>query len=189
MAVPDLYTVTLKVGDQELQTTVQVEPDPRVPIGLEDYRAQLEAGLRLRELTSGVHGVIDAVNSLQKQVTDLKGIVGQSGDDLENSEEILEAADQALEKIAAFRLRLMYPEGGMGYRETPQLREEVRSLNRYVTGTASRPTEAEVVRLGELETETANAMAELEALVSGEIAALNEMLGPSPRIMVSKPDQ
>jgi photosystem II stability/assembly factor-like uncharacterized protein len=188
-AVPDQYTVTLTVGDRELETTVQVEPDPRVPIGLEDYQAQLAAGLRLRALTTRVHGVIDAVNSLQKQVTDLKGVVRQSGDELENSEEILEAAELALEKIADFRLRLMYPEGGMGYRETPQLREEIRSLNRYVMGMASRPTEAEMLRLGELETETAAAVAELNALVAGEIAALNEMLGPSPRIMVGRPDQ
>jgi glycine cleavage system H lipoate-binding protein len=46
-----------------------------------------------------------------------------------------------------------------------------------------------MLRLGELETETAAAVAELNALVAGEIAALNEMLGPSPRIMVGRPDQ
>jgi len=187
LAVPGSYTAAIAVGDQTLSTAVTVEADPNVPIGLDDYRAQLEAALRLRELTSRVNGVIDDAASLEKQLTDLKATVEGAASTVEDSERLTEAMDAALKEIDALQDRLVRPIPGLGYRQTPRLREEIRSLNGGVSGMASRPTEAELLRLEELEAETAEVEGALDAIVSTRVAELNGMLDAYPRILLSRP--
>ncbi len=69
----------------------------------------------------------------------------------------------------------------------PELREELRSLMRSITGVASRPTEAEMVRLGELQEETADAVATFNQMLDITIRDLNNSAGQFPRIMIDRP--
>ncbi|MFQ5678582.1 MAG: hypothetical protein ACE5HP_03905 [Gemmatimonadota bacterium] len=186
LVAPGDYTVALRVGEEEIPTTVRVEADPRVPIAAEEYVAQLDAALRLRALATRVNVVLDATASLEGQIDGIRQAVKSAAGALEDPEAVQEAADAALAGIGALNDRLVRPIAGLGYRQRPRLSEEIRSLTGAVTAVASRPTEAELLRLRELEDETAGVEEALDALVATAIARLNETLGGSPHVLVKK---
>ena len=179
--VPGNYTVSMSAGEQELSTMVTVRADPRIDIPQQHYVAQWDAAIMLRGLTSQVHMMIGASNDLETQITNLKNALDDGNGDLEV------ACSSALEEIEAFKDRLTYPPPRMGYRQRPRLREELRSLMRSITSMASRPTEAEMARLGELEVETAQAVAAFNRMLDTTIHDLNNNAGQFPRIMIDRP--
>jgi hypothetical protein len=186
-AMPGEYTVTLRAAGKELQSTFRVEADPRIEgVSQADYQAQFDAAMALRDLSSQVNLAIRACTQMETQINGLLEAVRAS--DVANKQEIVTAGQSALEEIQAFEATLRRPPPRMGYRQAPRLSEEIRSLNSSVTSVPSRPTEAEMLRLGELEAETAQKLGELDQLMSTTIADLNQMLGSLPRIMVQRPE-
>jgi len=179
--VPGNYTVTMSAAGQELSTMVTVRADPRIDITQGHYLAQWNAAIDLSGLTSQVHMMIGASNDLETQVTNLMNALDESDGDLKA------ACSSALDEIEAFKDWLTYPPPRMGYRQRPRLREELRSLMRSITGVASRPTEAEMVRLAELQVETAEAVAAFNQMLDTTIHELNNSAGQFPRIKIDRP--
>jgi len=180
--VPGSYTVTLAIAGRTLQTAVEVQPDPNVDIPTAHYVAQRDAGLRLRDLISRVNAMIGTTNTVEKQIDGLGGALDAAHD---GSNDALEAALKAArEAIVALRDDLQRPPPRMGYRQRPRLREELFSLMSSVTGVASQPTEAEMLRLSELEGETNAQQAALDALLSSKVAEINRLAGGLPRIVL-----
>jgi hypothetical protein len=185
-AIPGEYTVTLQAAGTELEAAFVVEGDPRVQgVSQGDYRAQLEAALALRALASQVNVAIRACVQTQTQIEGLTEAVRAS--DAGNRQEIMETAQAALEEVRAFEATLRRPPPRMGYRQAPRLSEEIRSLTGSITSVPSRPTEAEMLRLGELEAETAQKLDELSRLMETTIGGLNQMVRSFPRILVGVP--
>jgi hypothetical protein len=60
------------------------------------------------------------------------------------------------------------------------LSEEIRSLMRAIDSATARPTASQMLRLGELKQEVADAQNTYEKLLSGEIAKINEMVKDVP---------
>ena len=160
---------------------VTVRADPRIDIPQQHYLAQWNAAIELRGLTSQVHMMIGASNDLETQITNLMNALDEPNGDLKAT------CSSALEEIEAFKDWLTYPPPRMGYRQRPRLREELRSLMRSITSMASRPTEAEMVRLGELQVETAEAVAAFNQMLDTTIHELNNNAGQFPRIMIDRP--
>jgi hypothetical protein len=181
LVIPGNYTVTMNAAGQESSKTVTVRADPRIDIPHQHYVAQWDAAIELRGLTSQVHMMIGASTDLETQVTNLMNALGESDGELEA------ACSSALEEIKAFKDELTYAPPRMGYRQRPRLREELRSLMSAITGMASRPTEAEMLRLGELQVETAEAVATFNRLLDTTIDGLNDRAGQYPRIMIERP--
>jgi photosystem II stability/assembly factor-like uncharacterized protein len=182
-AIPGDYKVTLKASGREVSTSLRIEGDPRIEATLADYQAQLTAAKDVRDLTSQVHRVISTTLSLQKQLEELKEQLG--GSDAEQREQAIETIGTALEEVKAFKDGLERPIPGLGYRQYPRIREELRALSFAVNGAAARPTESQLARLEELRKETASVRAELQKLLSTRIQEVNDMLGPLPRILVA----
>ena len=160
---------------------VTVRADPRIDIPQQHYLAQWNAAIELRGLTSQVHMMIGASNDLETQITNLMNALDEPNGDLKAT------CSSALEEIEAFKDWLTYPPPRMGYRQRPRLREELRSLMRSITSMASRPTEAEMVRLGELQVETAEAVVAFNQMLDTTIHELNNDAGQFPRIMIDRP--
>jgi len=185
--MPGEYTVTLRAAGRELESTFQVEGDPRIEgVSQADYQAQFDAAMALRDLSSQVNLAIRACTQMETQINGLVEAVRAS--DVTNRQEIVTAAQAALEAIRNFDATLRRPPPRMGYRQAPRLSEEIRSLTGSITSVPSRPTEAEMLRLGELEAETAQKLDELDQLMDTTIGDLNQMVGSFPRIMVERPD-
>ena len=79
--------------------------------------------------------------------------------------------------------KLLRPLAGLGYRQYPRLREEVNSLLGSVTRPVSRPTDAQALRHTELIGETSQVQQELNTIVTGRIAKLNELLKNLPHVI------
>ena len=187
-AVPGEYDVTVKIDGKEL--THSVEADPRVTdVTQADYETQLVAALALRELTSRVHGLIDSAASLHSQLEHLEDILGDS--EREDAELQIEAVGTALQEVEALENKLQRPIPGLGYRQYPRIREELRSLTRAINVAAARPSEPQLARLETLKEETRQVVEGLDRLLSMTIRDVNNMLGAYPNIFVdtTTPDQ
>ena len=186
-AVPGNYTVTVSAGDNELSRPVTVRADARITeVTQSDYEKQLTASLELRDLTTEVHGVIDTAANLEKQLEHLEDVLKDSGRD--DVELVSESVGTALQEVKAFQNKLQRPIPGLGYRQYPRLREELRSLGREIGSGVSRPTDPQLLRLGELEEETAQIVSELNHLLATTIGDLNNSLGSLPKILVEEPE-
>jgi photosystem II stability/assembly factor-like uncharacterized protein len=190
LAAPGQYTVALVLPNGTLTRPVRVELDPRIQLPDADLRAQLAAGVQARDLESRVNRMVYRTNDLIRQLTALQTQLRQSatldtiGDGARSAADArLGDVTDAIRKLTLLRdSALARPIAGLGYRQYPRLREEVQSIGRMISGPTSKPTDAQLRRYGELVTETQSVDARLNAIVTNEIARINEAMRRSPRI-------
>lgn len=181
--VPGAYSVTLSAAGKTLTKLVTVELDPRAKTSLADLVAQRDAALELRELAARVTRVVSRTNNLMQQVTTLGGVLRRNAP---NEKAAIDEARGALDELREFRdAQLTRPLAGLGYRQYPRLREEVQSLYGSVTRSLTRPTDPQMLRKGELNTETGAAEQRLNAIITGRIAKLNGLLKNLPHIILA----
>jgi photosystem II stability/assembly factor-like uncharacterized protein len=186
-AVPGTYMVTITLGGTELKKSVTVEGDPRTQVAAAELQQQLEAALALRDLSTQVNGMVDRSNDLIRQLNNLtetlRRAAGSNGDQALKT--ALSEADAALKEVRALRDdKLVRPIQGLGYRQYPRLANEVQSLYGSVTRSYNRPTDPQVARQRELLDETSAVNSELQSIVNGRIAKLNELLKNTPHVLV-----
>jgi prefoldin subunit 5 len=200
--VPGEYTITLRAGGKQLSKTVRVGIDPRVKISDADLAAQLDAALKLRDLTSTLNKLVANIDDLTKQLTalgetmrkvpeagattagragdgDRGGPVAATAGQSENAMADINAALDELKKLRATLVR----EAPFGYRYPPKLREEVQSLMGSITSAIAPPTEPQLLRLREVTDETQKAVADLNPIISGSIRRVNEKLSNQPHVI------
>jgi len=172
LVVPGEYNVTLKASGKQLTRTVRVTADPRSEVRTEDLRAQVEALLVLRGLTTKVNAVIDRTADLtgQLQRTRAGSASAQSG------------IEAALARVKVLRARLTRPNAGLQYREGPKLREDLWSMAADLNAGMAAPTAAQRERLQALVANTDAVIAEMNAIVTEVIPKINELLGGQSRI-------
>jgi photosystem II stability/assembly factor-like uncharacterized protein len=182
-AVPGAYTVTLAAAGKELSKPLTVEVDPRAKVTQADLLAQRDAGLELRELSARVTRVLARTNNLMQQLTNLNTVLRRNAP---TEKAAIEEARGTLDELRDFRdSRLARPLAGLGYRQYPRLREEVQSLYGSVTRSLARPTDPQMLRKGELDSETGAAEQRLNGIVNGRIAKLNALLKNLPHIIIA----
>lgn len=200
--VPGDYTITLRAAGKQLTKTVRVGLDPRVKVSDADLAAQLDAGLKLRDLSSTLNSVVARVDDLTRQLTTLSetmrivpdpaataavragdgdggGPTARSLGQTDNAIADINAAIAELKKLRGTLVR----EAPFGYRYPPRLREEVQSLSGSISSAIAPPTEAQMLRLREVTEETQKAAADLNAIISGSIRRVNERLTNQPHVV------
>jgi hypothetical protein len=200
--VPGDYTITLKASGKQLTRTVRVGLDPRVKVSDEDLNAQLDAALKLRDLSSTLNGVVARVDDLTRQLSALNdtmrrlpepaasaavragdvdggGPAVRNGTQSDNGSSDINAALDELKKLRATLVR----EAPFGYRYPPKLREEVQSLSGSVSAAIAPPTDPQMLRLREVTDETQKAVADLNAIIAGPIRRVNEKLSSQPHVV------
>jgi hypothetical protein len=197
--VPGDYTVTVRTAGKEMSKTVSVGVDPRIDISTADLEAQLEAGLRLRELLSKTNTLIERTDDLTKQLNALAEVLkkappassptegGNGGQAKPGGPG--DAVEAALKELKELRDKLTRPLPGLNYRQAPRLREELNALSGAINRVIAPPTDPQKVRLPELSAETERALAEFNGIVTRSIGAINEMLSGSPRVVAGAPIQ
>jgi photosystem II stability/assembly factor-like uncharacterized protein len=180
--VPGTYTVTLTVGGRDYTKPVRVDMDPRASVTTADLVAQRDAAIALGELSNQVNGILNRTNNLITQLTVLVDNIRRNAP---GEKEALNEAEVSLRELKDFRdTKLARPIQGLGYRQYPRLREEVQSLSGSVSRSISRPTDAQVLRQGELVQETQETQQQLQAMVNTRIAKLNQLLKNLPHVML-----
>lgn len=204
--VPGDYTITLKASGKQLSKTVRVGLDPRIKISDADLTAQLDAAIKVRDLSSTLNGVVARVDDLTRQLSTLNeslrrvpdpaATAGRAGDgagDGNGAGPVARPAQSgdataditaALDELKKLRATLVR-EAPFGYRYPPRLREEVQSLGGSINSAIAPPTESQMLRLREVTEETQRAVADLNAIIGGSIRRVNEKLSSQPHIVVS----
>ena len=78
--LPGTYTATLTANGKTEKTTIQVEPDPRLPFDLDAAKAQFRAAMELRSEVSALNVALNRAESLHSQITSVVRILSTSGD-------------------------------------------------------------------------------------------------------------
>jgi photosystem II stability/assembly factor-like uncharacterized protein len=82
LVLPGTYKVSVTAGGKTETQTVQVGLDPRIPVDLAAFRAQLQAGLELRDELNALTEALNRINSLKRQIAALQGIIGSEGSEM-----------------------------------------------------------------------------------------------------------
>ncbi|HSG07371.1 MAG TPA: hypothetical protein VLA36_03370 [Longimicrobiales bacterium] len=183
-ALPGSYTATIKGEGWERSRTFAVRGDPRVEMTNAQYKAQFDAVVALRDLTTQINQSIGSAESIMKQLGDLSGTLTAMGDDAALIQEVKDA-DDAVQAVSDQYLRRPPPR--MGYRQFPRVSEELRSLMGAIANVEAPPTEPQLNRLQQLRSEAAEAVNALNLVIDTRIKELNDKLGDRPHIMISRP--
>jgi len=175
-AAPGTYTVALSAGEATASTSIEVRPDPRLALPAADYAAQLAAGLELRDLTSRVNRTVGRTESMLGQINALEKQLGAG-----TADSVREAVKAARTQLATFRDGLTRPTPTFGYRQYPRLREEIMSLGGAIAGGSARPTDSQMLRLGELRDEVTTMERGLSDVVAA-VERVNRLLADRPLI-------
>jgi len=176
-AVPGTYRVRLTAGDVVQEHEFEVRKDPRLTyITVADLQEQFDFLQR-------AWGEMGRVQTGRRQITAIR-------EQLEAIEERLDAADSTEDFTAdldALRARLAEIEGlltnteGGGWESEPQIQGHLSWVLTAASSqrgmrTDARPTDQLVQRLDDLAMELDDQLADLRALVDGDVAALNARL-------------
>ncbi|HKJ02872.1 MAG TPA: hypothetical protein VJ997_10470, partial [Longimicrobiales bacterium] len=183
-ALPGTYTATLAGDGWERSRTFTVRGDPRVEMTNAQYRAQFDAVVALRDLTTRINESIGTAESLMKQLGDLSGTLTTLKDDPALIQEVKDAA-AAVQEVSDRYLRRPPPR--MGYRQFPRVSEELRSLMGAIANVEAPPTVPQTNRIEQLRDETDQAINALNLVIDTRIEELNDKLGDRPHIMVGRP--
>jgi photosystem II stability/assembly factor-like uncharacterized protein len=189
--VPGDYTVTLAVGDKKLTKPLKVENDPRARVTDAELVAQYNSSTQMQALAIRVAEVVNQVDDLMRQLTalseQLRPAAGRgAGPSQQGAAQSAAAAavTTAMNKLKAFRDdELARPLPGLGYRQYPRLREEVQTLSGMIGRAPAPPTDPQMLRAKELESETAQAEAKLQAIVNEDIGKVNSLLSGMPHVV------
>jgi photosystem II stability/assembly factor-like uncharacterized protein len=182
--VPGTYTAVLHANGEMHETEVIVKGDPRLGLKQSDYQEQADQVASLVKLLSQANTMINESDLLLDQLNGLKKTIKVTTDGTEDP--IIASIESAIEQLNALRDTWQRPPPSMGYRQKPQLREEIRSLMRAIDGVQARPTVSQGERLVSLTEETKEAIQTFESFVAKEIAEVNQLTSGMKPLQVKR---
>jgi len=183
---PGTYTARLKLKGQVMETQIEVRGDPRVDLPQTAYQSRTDLSLKLRELLSETHTMINDSKTYDTQLKELKKKLDKSeSKDFDKSLfEDIKGAHKSISDLQDDILKR--PPPNMGYRQRPRLREEIRSLMRAVNSATAEPTQPQISRLEQLRGEVSDAQATLNQIINEQIQKINDKAKDIPQISVGK---
>lgn len=180
-APPGTYDVTLTWGDQTSKQQVEVREDPRIEdqITNEDYAAQLQLGLTLRNAINDVHEKIGEIRSVRGQLQWLSQQAEVAAVD--------SMATAIIQELTAFEQELMQTKNKSGQdpiRFAPKLDNQLVETYGYVTGQdgyisggrEGRPNAAAYNRWEDLEEQWLELRVEIDEHIRTRVEAFNQVL-------------
>jgi DNA polymerase/3'-5' exonuclease PolX len=129
--------------------------DPRITVSTVDLQAQLDAGLKLRDMSEQIAALVAKADDVVRQ---LEG--AGSG------------AANALAQAKDFRFRMGRLPGEQGYRIQGRLREDIQSIFGSVTQNPIAPTAGELLRIKEMSADLAKMTADWTAFLKANAAMI-----------------
>jgi hypothetical protein len=181
LVVPGEYVARVATPAGELSTPVSVRLDPRVQASAADLAAQYEAALAVLSLQARVNAIVDRSNDLIAQLTALDGVLGRQ----RPAPAVRQQVTQALDRLKAFRdTEITRPTPAMNYRMYPRLREDVQALGGYINRGFKAPNAGERQRMTDLAAQVDKAVAAFNAILAGDIAAINQAMSQTARFPI-----
>ena len=184
--LPGVYAVTLTVEGKKYMTNVTVKLDPRSDMSAAQLVAQHDAARRMDDVALRVNRVITNIDDVSRQMTALQVTLRSTARDssARNANQVLTEIDGALKDLKQFRDSVLArPVAGLGYRQYPRLREEVQTVAGMISRPMMEPTVGELLRAGELRTESDEAAARFDNIMQTRVAKINDLLKGSPHVI------
>jgi photosystem II stability/assembly factor-like uncharacterized protein len=154
--LPGAYTIALTIGGTTYTKPLTVQMDPRITVSALELKAQLDAGMTLRNLTTHINALVAEADAAVGKLTAAAASTP--------------AAGKVLDQAKDFRFRMGRVGQEQGYRIQGRLREEIQSLAGSVSANPGAPTAGELVRIKEVTADLDKMTAEWKAFVAGPAA-------------------
>ncbi len=184
--LPGVYAATLTVEGKQYTTNITVQLDPRSAMTAAQLVAQHDAARRMDDIASRVNRVITNIDDVSRQMTALQVTLRAAPRDsnARNAAQALTEIESALRDLKQFRDSVLArPVAGLGYRQYPRLREEVQTVSGMISRPMMAPTAGELLRSGELRTESDEASARFDSIMQTRVAKINDLLKSSPHVI------
>lgn len=185
-AVPGTYEVRLSVGDWTQTQAFEVLLDPRWgDVKQEDYQAQLDLGLEIRDLIHVAHQRIKNLRALRKQVRQTAELATEAG----HSDELKKMAEAIDERLTAVEDQLIQNKSEVSQDNINFPRVFSNHIGRVYTVLIydhHRPTGGVLERYEDLKVEYAGIVADYDKVLQEDLPGFNALLDKDkvPRLIL-----
>ncbi|HYJ47652.1 MAG TPA: hypothetical protein VEV81_13640, partial [Pyrinomonadaceae bacterium] len=183
LVLPGTYKISVTVGGKTLLQTVQVGLDPRIQADPGAFRAQVQAGLELRDELSALAEALNRINSLKKQLATLQELLGSEG----QGQEVQASYKPVLDQARALSKKLEQVEKPLyNYEIQPGASDSLHFLDRFydrlqglmrgvVSGYAQAPSEVQREEMTAVRKELEAHLQAINQFLNTDVAAFNKM--------------
>jgi hypothetical protein len=183
LVLPGTYKVSVTAGGKTETQVVQVGLDPRIPVDLAAFRAQVQAGLELRDELNALTEALNRINSLKKQVAALPGILGAEGQGAEvqaSYRPVLEQARALSRKLDQVEAPLYNNEVQAGASDRlhflSRFHDRLQGIMRSVISDYGQaPSDPQREEMAEVRKELEGHLEAINQLLNTDVAAFNRM--------------
>jgi hypothetical protein len=169
---PGTYRVRLTVGETVHEQSFEVRADPRVTVSAEDFRAQFELLLSVRDKLSEAHGAINQLRALRRRAEDWQ----KRARDKPELEKVATAAKTLIEQLKPIEAELIQVKA-TGRGDTlifpVKLNAKLAGLVERIASGDGAPTQSARAVYGDLAARVDRQKDLLDEALAGEVAALN----------------
>lgn len=163
------YTVSLKTGDVEKNTSFNLEMDPNLEgVSAADIQEQFDLAMAIRDKVSEANEAVILIRDIRSQAAGVKG-----------NAKVKAQIEDVLSKMKVIEedLYQVQNQSGQDPLNFPiKLNNRLASLQRSVESGQAKPTDASYVVFEELSGELEGHLSKLEEILNGELKKLNEVL-------------
>ena len=188
--VPGTYQVRLSVDGKTQTRKFEVRKDPRLQTTPEQYAAQLELGLQMRDKLSQTHGAVIQIRDSLKQIEDLKTRLA-AGPQTDRSRAVLESAKSLTAEMTAieealYQTKSRASEDPLNY--PVKLNNKLAALLSNVEDSETPPTASEQEVYEDLATAINAELNKWKQLTGDKVPALNKAVREAdiPAVTIKK---
>jgi photosystem II stability/assembly factor-like uncharacterized protein len=176
MVIPGTYSLKLTAEGKTMTATVEVRQDPRVHISDTEQAEQLKMALAIRDDLNRLAKIVNQIRGLRKQLQARNELL----QDQEKMKPLVQSSGEILKKLDALEEKLHNPKAQVTYdilaqRGGAKLYSQLSPLFDFVREGDGPPTQGMRDMYTEYSRELDAFDKELTALVSGDLAQLNQM--------------
>ncbi|MDX1996161.1 MAG: glycosyl hydrolase [Thermoanaerobaculia bacterium] len=174
-AAPGSYTVKLTAGSTSVTSPLEIRPDPRSSLSLADRKAQETFALEVRETITGVTRAVARLRRVTRQLDERLALVGDDA----AAAAFVTAARNLRAALGKVESELHNPEAKVAYdilaKRGARLYSRLSPLHDFAAGGDGPPPQGQQDLLKLLKAETAAQVAELDRLLGGDLAQVNQV--------------
>jgi photosystem II stability/assembly factor-like uncharacterized protein len=175
LASPGSYQVELSVGDQTFTQSFAILKDPRVDATEEDFAAQFELQIKIRDKLSETHAAINRLRSVRDQVQAwVNRTEGQT-----DYGAVQEAAQPLIDKLSAIEEELIQTKATTPFDTialTTRLNAKLAALTSVVASADAAPTQQAYDVFADLSGRIDQQLAALRAVMTSDLVAFNDLV-------------
>jgi photosystem II stability/assembly factor-like uncharacterized protein len=172
---PGAYQARLSLGDRSQTVDIELLADPRIEVSQADLEAQYELATEIWETLSESHQALARIRDMRSQVEELTERLEKAGYG-DGIAEISETIGQQLTSIEEkiYQTKNESSQDILNY--PPRLDNKILDVLSTVQSADARPTDGAIELYRDLQNELEGYLAELDGVIGGEIAQLNQLV-------------